>query len=70
MFPSNCKAILKTLDDNIIEYGQATVSLKDKFAEIFRSICPTSENSDRSKNNLYGRSRIYTYNYGKGISIF
>ena len=65
MFPSNCKAILKTLDDNIIEYGQATVSLKDKFAE-----CPASENSNRSKNNLYGRSRIYTYNYGKGISIF
>ena len=40
MFPSNCKAILKTLDDNIIEYGQATVSLKDKFAEFSAQFVP------------------------------
>ncbi len=43
---------------------------KRQICRIFRSICPASENSNRSKNNLYGRSRIYTYNYGKGISFF
>ncbi len=40
MFPSNCKAILKTLDDSIIEYGQVTVSLKEKFAEFSSQFVP------------------------------
>lgn len=40
MFPSNCKAILKTLDDNIIEYGKVTVSLKEKFAEFSSPFVP------------------------------
>lgn len=40
MFPSNCKAILKTLDDSIVEYGQVSVSLKDKFAEFSSQFVP------------------------------
>ncbi len=40
MFPSNCKAILKTLDESIIESGQASVSLKDKFAEFSSQFVP------------------------------
>lgn len=40
MFPSNCKAILKTIDDNIIEYGQVTVSLKEKYAEFSSQFVP------------------------------
>lgn len=40
MFPSNCKAILKTLDDSIIEYGQVTVSLKEKYAEFSSQFVP------------------------------
>ena len=33
MFPSNCKAILKSMDENIVENGQVSVSLKERFAE-------------------------------------
>lgn len=40
MFPSNCKAILKTADDSIIEYGQVTVSLKERFAEFTAQFVP------------------------------
>ncbi|MCI7803796.1 MAG: hypothetical protein MR503_01795 [Oscillospiraceae bacterium] len=40
MFPSNCKAILKTLDDSIVEYGQAAVSLKEKYAEFSSQFVP------------------------------
>ncbi len=40
MFPSNCKAVLKTMDDNIIEYGQANISLKEKFAEFTSQFVP------------------------------
>ena len=40
MFPSNCKAVLKTLDDNIVEYGQANISLKEKFAEFSSQFVP------------------------------
>lgn len=40
MFPSNCKAVLKTMDDNIIEYGQANISLKEKFVEFTSQFVP------------------------------
>lgn len=40
MFPSNCKAILKTSDDSIIEHGQVSVSLKEKFAEFSSQFVP------------------------------
>ncbi|MGN0620316.1 MAG: hypothetical protein ACI4I9_00475 [Porcipelethomonas sp.] len=40
MFPSNCKAILKTMNDSVIEYGQVTVSLKEKFAEFTAQFVP------------------------------
>lgn len=40
MFPSNCKAVLKTLDDNIVEYGQANISLKEKFVEFSSQFVP------------------------------
>lgn len=40
MFPSNCKAVLKTLDDNIVEYGQVNVSLKEKYAEFSSQFVP------------------------------
>lgn len=40
MFPSNCKAILKSSDDSIIEYGQVSVSLKEKFAEFSSQFVP------------------------------
>lgn len=40
MFPSNCKAILKTLDESIVEYGQASVSLKERFAEFSSQFVP------------------------------
>lgn len=40
MFPSNCKAILKSSDDTIIEYGQVSVSLKEKFAEFSSQFVP------------------------------
>lgn len=40
MFPSNCKAILKTPDERIVEYGQVSVSLKDKYAEFSSQFVP------------------------------
>lgn len=40
MFPSNCKAVLKTLDNSIVEYGQVSVSLKEKFAEFTAQFVP------------------------------
>ncbi len=40
MFPSNCKAVLKTLDDNIVEYGQANISLKEKYVEFSSQFVP------------------------------
>lgn len=40
MFPSNCKAVLKTMDDNIVEYGQANISLKEKFVEFSSQFVP------------------------------
>lgn len=40
MFPSNCKAVLKTLDENIVEYGQANISLKEKFVEFTSQFVP------------------------------
>ncbi len=40
MFPSNCKAVLKTMDDNIVEYGQANISLKEKYVEFSSQFVP------------------------------
>lgn len=40
MFPSNCKAVLKTMDDNIVEYGQVSISLKEKYAEFSSPFVP------------------------------
>lgn len=40
MFPSNCKAVLKTMDENIVEYGQANISLKEKFVEFTSQFVP------------------------------
>ncbi|MGN0613882.1 MAG: hypothetical protein ACI4JB_08285 [Porcipelethomonas sp.] len=40
MFPSNCKAVLKTMDDNIVEYGQANISLKEKYVEFTSQFVP------------------------------
>lgn len=40
MFPSNCKAILKTLDESIVEYGQASISLKERFVEFTSQFVP------------------------------
>lgn len=40
MFPSNCKAILKTIDESVTEYGQVTVSLKERFAEFSSQFVP------------------------------
>ena len=40
MFPSNCKAILKSMDENIVENGQVSVSLKERFAEFTSQFVP------------------------------
>jgi len=40
MFPSNCKAVLKTMDDNIVEYGQVNISMKEKYAEFSSQFVP------------------------------
>ncbi len=40
MFPANCRAVLKTMDDNIVEYGQANISIKEKFVEFSSPFVP------------------------------
>lgn len=40
MFPKECKAILKTTDNSILEYGFASISLKNKYVEFTANFVP------------------------------
>ncbi len=40
MFPESCKAILKTIDNNILEYGKASISIKDKSIDFTAQFVP------------------------------
>lgn len=40
MFPSNCKAVLRAIDNTVTEYGQAKISLDERYVEFTSQFVP------------------------------